>query len=344
MHLRVTPPACPVRPETERVLIALSAEERQMLYPGHGPDGDLLPGVASRWFDPKRERDRWPETLRKFSPTILLSCWATPPLPADYVESPAFSLRYVCHTAGSVRALVPPGLIERGILVTNWGALASRPVAEQALLLILASLRRVPRWRRYLLEDRRLETRTLEGQRVGLHGFGRIARSLVELLRPFRVGIAAYSAGVPPALMTAAGVRPCASLEELFSSSTVLVECEALTPESAGSVTRGLLERLPPEAIFVNVARGRLVDERALAELAASGRLQVALDVYAREPLAHDSPLLEVPDALLSPHIGGPTYDLLPACGEQALDNLRAYLENRPVSSVITPEIYERST
>ena len=106
-----------------------------------------------------------------------------------------------------------------------------------------------------------------------------VARALVPLLRPFGVTIAAYSAGVPAALMQQAGITPAESLHALFADSEVLFECEALTPATQGCVTAELLGALPDDAVFVNVGRGQVVEEAALVHEARSGRLRLALDV-----------------------------------------------------------------
>jgi phosphoglycerate dehydrogenase-like enzyme len=189
-----------------------------------------------------------------------------------------------------------------------------------------------------------LRSRTLAGKRVGLHGMGAVARALAGLLRPFGVNLAAYSRGVPEAHMLALGVRPCASLEELFRHAEVLFEVEGLNGHTRGSVTADLLELLPPDAVFVNVGRGALADEAALAALARAGRLRVGLDVYHREPLAADSPLRDNPGVLLSPHVAGPTWETYPLCGAQALENLAAYLRGETPENLVTLEIYDRAT
>ncbi|MDP0494700.1 MAG: NAD(P)-dependent oxidoreductase [Verrucomicrobiota bacterium JB024] len=228
--------------------------------------------------------------------------------------------------------------------------MAGPQVAEHALLLALGALRGISHWRSYIqsvngdlrYQAAELGTESLYGRRVGLHGFGRIARSLVALLRPFGVIVCCYSAHVPPAFLREHGVHPCASMEELFSSSEVFFECEALTSESTRSVTADLLRRLPDGAVFVNVGRGAVVDEEAL--LSEAGRLRVALDVVTREPLDSISPWFNSPQTLLSPHIGGPTFDSYASCGQFALTNLHAFLKGRPVQALLSLADYDRST
>lgn len=348
------PAAVPTTPtairSTERVLFALSAEEQRLFFPAGLPVG--VNGFALDTTPLDSARD-WPARLAEFRPTVLVTCWATPALPAAFLDDPACPLRYVCHLAGAVRQLVPRPFLERGGLVSNWGGVVAPEVAEHALLLILGALRNIPAWRPYLETPRArtaasapevIATRSLHGLRVGLHGYGRVARALLPLLRPFGVTVSACSHGVPPALMITDDVRPVADLGDLCASSDVLVECEALTERSAGSLDAAALARLPDGAVVVSVGRGRVVDEPALLAEARSDRLRVAIDVAQREPIPPDSPLLATPGLLHSPHIAGPTLTGFAACGRQALANLHRHLGGEPLSSIVTLEIYDRAT
>jgi len=335
-----------------RILFAVTERDRRLFFPG---GKDSLPDglrALNRWASPSvlKSKAALNELLRQEQPEVIVTGWSTPALEEEWISSPECGLRYVCHLAGTVRHIVPRPFLERGGRVTNWGGAASHAVAEHALLLALASLRNQPAWRRVQVApdgppaSSLLGTRTLFGRRVGLHGFGRVAQALVNLLSPFNVSLAAFSPGVSPAVMRAHRVEPCASLEALFARSEVLFECEALTPGNEGSVNARVLAALPDGAVFVNVGRGRLVDEAALVREARSGRIHAALDVVHHEPLDPLSGIATVPGVILSPHIAGPTADQLPACGEQALCNLGRYLRGEPMEFEVTLEIYDRST
>lgn len=326
-------------PERERRLFlgpAVEAGLTQVSRPVASADIELSPAA-------------WPGFLQRTRPEIMLTGWGTPALPEAWLASPDCPLRYVCHLTGSVRKVVPRSFLEKGGLVTNWGEFAGRFAAEHALLLALASLRNLNAWRPFIAQPvagrspESLRTRSLHGRRVGLHGFGNIARALLTLLRPFGVSVHVFSAGVPEAFIRLEGAEPCASLEELFRRSDVLFECEALTAATTGSVSAAVLRALPDGAVFVNIARGRLVDEAALVREAASGRIQVAVDVTV-EDMTDRSPLFPVPGAILSPHIAGPSHDQYGRFGELALEKVRRFLQGEPPSARITLEIYDRST
>jgi phosphoglycerate dehydrogenase-like enzyme len=248
-----------------------------------------------------------------------------------------------------VKQQVSRRLIVEGLAVTNWSDCVSETVAEAALLLVLSALRRSHYHARLMHVERGWHyppsgALSLFDRRVGIHGFGAIARRLIPLLRPFRTPISVFSTGVPAEHYSAHGVIQCASLESLFASSDVLVELEALTVGARGIVSEELLRLLPPGATFVNLGRGALVDEAGLARLAAEGRIRLALDVYATEPLPVNSALRDIPEVVLFPHQGGPTEDRGYLCGDFALANLERYLRGEPLEGQVTLEVYDRST
>jgi phosphoglycerate dehydrogenase-like enzyme len=330
-----------------RLVCALSPDERRLFLQDTRSKLEALPATVI-WAETGAATSR---ALRDRAPEIVLTGWSTLRLEDEWVAAPDRSLRYVCHLAGSVRHLVSRVFLERGGVVTNWGEIPSNAVAEQALLLALAALRNLSNWSAVIHRREeagshieQLHTRTLFGRAVGLHGFGRVARALVPLLRPFGVTVHAYSAGVSEAMMRTAGVTPCASIEQLCARSEVLFECEALTTATAGSITAQALAALPDGAVFVNVGRGGLVDEAALLRESTSGRIRAALDVVVAEPLVPNSAFCGVRDAVLSPHIAGPTFDQYPQIGEFAVRNIARYLAGEPVVARVTLEEYDRAT
>ncbi|MBC8040820.1 MAG: hypothetical protein H7Y06_09775 [Opitutaceae bacterium] len=293
----------------------------------------------------------WAELLARVRPEVLVVGWAVPSFPAGYLDAPDCPVRYLCYFTGSIRRLATRAFLERGGVATNWGDAAAPGVAEHALLLTLAGLRRLPVWRPFVVGEAPrsgkpmpVATRSLHGATVSIHGFGRIARELIRLMEPFRVRVRAYSEGVPADFMRAHGAEPVATLDELFAGAAILVEVEALNDHTLGQVGARQIDLLPPDAVFVNVGRGAVVDEAALARRAARGDLQLALDVLAAEPMPADSPLRDVTDAIISPHIGGPTVDQLPVLGRAASENIRRYLAGEPLLHAMTPELYDRST
>jgi len=330
-----------------QVAFSLSDFERNQFF--GGCNQTVIENAEFQWLHLNHNGENSPakhnHQLKALKPRVLVSGWRTPSLSEELMDS----LEYVCHVTGSVRHVVPRSFIEKGHLVSNWGSLISDTVAEHALLLILSCLREVPRWHDtfagpYTEKQQSIKTNTLFGRRVGIHGFGRVARHLVDLLKPFCAKISAFSVGVPDDLFTSMEVRKSDSLETLFSQNDIVVECEALSPLTRHSITSEVLNLLPKDGVFVNVARGGLVDEDALVRLASKGNLRVGLDVVEHEPLAVNSPLLQLPNVVVSPHIAGPTTDRFLTCGEFALRNIAAFLNGEAVESLLTVDDYDRST
>ncbi len=283
--------------------------------------------------------------LAAANPEVLVTCWKTPPLPAQLPPN----LRYVCHLAGSVKKLVTREHLAAGLVVTNWGGSISRIVAEWALFHILSSLRRATHWtlamhREGGWKSGTTETASLFGRRVGLHGFGLVARELVKLLQPFGCAISAFAPDVDAGAEARLGIKRAASLEDLFSNNEVIVELAPLIPATIGSVTEKHLRLIPPGGVFVNVGRGAVVDEAGLVRVAREGRLGLGLDVFTVEPLPADSGLRGLPNVTLTPHLAGPTTDRRRDAGEFAVENLMAYAEGRPLQAAITTRVYETST
>lgn len=332
------------------VIVALSDSEIADFFPGSlwQEVRALLPGYV-RITTPPPDQKQWHELWRQNPGSVLVSSWSTPSLNSGLAEAELCQLRYVCHLAGTVRKLVPRALIEKGVLVTNWGGSISATVAECSLMLILMALRRASYWsvvmhREGAWKNGATFTQSLKGRTVGIHGFGSISQALVPMLRPFTDKILSFSPHVPERLFVEAGVQRLTSLEELFTRSDVVVELAAATAETRHLVSEKLLRTIPEGGVFVNVGRGSVVDEEALVRVAREGKLQVALDVYETEPLPRASALRGLPNVTLLPHIGGPTRDRRRDCGELALRNLRAYFNGQPLEGVVDLEVYDRST
>lgn len=332
-----------------RVVLALSARERRLFFRPVDMGAEAL-ADARALPDAALTEEGWEAVLAREAPEVLVTGWSTPPLPEAWLAADGCPLRYVCHVTGSVRRLVPRSFVERGGMVTNWGEQVGPQVAEHALLLALAALRNAAAWPGFIArppESRWIEelgTRTLFGRSVALHGFGAVARELVKLLRPFGVSLHGFSAGVPEALFVAAGVTPCRDPVELLGRGEVVFECEALTPATVGSVTAEAIAALPPGAVFVNVGRGAVVDEAALVAASRLGRIRLALDVVAEEPLTPRAPVALLHDAVLSPHIAGPTVDRYPDCGARVVANIGRYLRGRSPEAQLTLAGYDRAT
>ncbi|MFB0523023.1 MAG: hydroxyacid dehydrogenase [Candidatus Bathyarchaeia archaeon] len=285
--------------------------------------------------------------IREVGAEILITCWGSPKVTVNVLKDNP-QLRYMCHTAGTVRSFVEKEAIESGLSVTNWGSAIARSVAEAALMMILCSLRRVTKltfsmhvrkeWPRHVIPE------GLFYQRVGLHGFGAIARELCKFLAPFKCEVSAYSPHVPDEIFMGCNVKRVNSLEELFEKNRIISVHAANTPENHHIINQDILRRMVGGGIIVNTARGAIIDEKALVEELKRGRIYAALDVFEEEPLPADSPLRGIENCMLIPHMGGPTHDRRVDMGKMALKNIEHYVKEEPLESLITPRRYDLIT
>jgi D-3-phosphoglycerate dehydrogenase len=202
-----------------------------------------------------------------------------------------------------------------GVMVTNIPGANAPAVAEMTIGLMLAVLRQIP------LADRRLRTasweqarqsgRELRGQRVGLVGFGNIARRVAHLLRAFGAEVAYYDLlgrNSDPQFADCIFLP----LPELLASSDIVSLHLPLTEETHHLISAQRLASFKPGSILINTARGPIVDQAALYEALTSGRLAAAaLDVFDPEPLSSDSPLLSLDNVVVTPHLAGSTDECL---------------------------------
>jgi phosphoglycerate dehydrogenase-like enzyme len=331
------------------VLFALSETHLRQFFP-NGFGRQLQQAKVLEGLTDAITVAEWQRQLTLHRPRVLVTGWGAPAISNTFTQPFGGSIDYVCHVVGSVRHLVSRETVAGGLRVSNWGELAAPLVAEHALLMVLACLRNLPAWPEFMRtpfthdEKERLATRSLQEKHVAIHGFGAVARELVRMLQPFSVSIAAFSPGVPAEFIARYGVPPVGSARELCAGADVIVSCEALNPRTNRNLDREALNALPHGAVFVNVGRGAVVDEVALAEVARERQLRVASDVFTIEPLPADSPLWTLPGSLISPHLAGPTIDQYPKCGDFALQNIVRHLAGETPHGLITPEIYDRAT
>ncbi|MGW8329007.1 hydroxyacid dehydrogenase [Streptomyces sp. NPDC055897] len=279
---------------------------------------------------------------------VLLTCWGAPPLTADVLDA-APKLRAVVHAAGSVKHHITDACWERGIAVTSSAAANALPVAEYTLAAILfagkevlrsaqryAELRTAPEW---LSETERTGNYR---RTVGIVGASRIGRRVIELLRPFDFEVLLYDPYVSGTEAVALGVEQV-SLDELCSRSSVVSVHAPQLPETHGMIGAHQLALMPAGATLVNTARGSLVDEPALLAELLSGRLHAVLDVTDPELPPRESPLYDLPNVLLTPHIAGSLGNELYRMADRALDEVERFAAGVPFADPVLPAALHHS-
>lgn len=328
------------------LLAVLNPAEQAHFYPGAQFDELRALAPQFRLLDPSGVTpEEFTRLLEADTPDAILSCWHTPRLPA----APPPRLRYLCHTTGSVRHLVTRAHIEHGLLVTNWGSSISRTIAECALHHILACLRRTTQWTFVMHQEggwrgEHAQIASLFGRRVGIHGYGAIAREFLKLIAPFDCQVSVFAPDFDAAAAERTGAQAAPSLDALFADNDVIVELAPLNPVTRGCVTEHHFKLIRPGGVFVNVARAGITDEAALLRLVKEGRISAGLDVFAEEPLPPDHGFRGLRNVSLTPHIAGPTVDRYPDAGAHAIRNLRAFAAGQPLSALYTPDGYDQAS
>lgn len=249
-------------------------------------------------------------------------------------------LRWIHSTAAGVDQLLHPEILERDIILTTSSGIHAESITEHVLALMLAFARRLHVAIRNQLAHRwdRPSTvgRELRGKTVGILGLGHIGREVAARAAAFGMRVIGTK-HTPEPIPHADRVLPPEGLDEVLREADYLVITLPLTSETRGLIGPRELGLMKSSAYLINVARGAIVQEAALIEALRQGRLAGAgLDVFEREPLPQDSPLYEMEQVILTPHVsgGGGTgyYDrAIPLFCE----NLRRYLTGEPLVNVV---------
>ena len=219
-------------------------------------------------------------------------------------------LKIVGTTYGGTRQNVDDEYaVERGLTVIHTGASRPRPMAEFTLGLILSSLMHIHNYHHDMRSGeawprfKYARGRILRDRAVGIIGLGLIGEGILELLRPFTKKLYVHSRHLSEADAEAKGVENL-ELDAVFSTCEVVVLAGGYTPETHHMIRKSHFERMQPGALFVNIARGKMVHQQEMIEALAQCEIYLALDVFEEEPLAPDSPLRASDRVLLVPHRG----------------------------------------
>lgn len=256
-------------------------------------------------------------------------------------------LKAIFFAGGTANYMLSQELWDRGILFTSSYFANAVPVAEYSLAAILLGLK--GGWRAIMDTKlshqyiRRTDVPGSYGTTVGLISCGAIARELLRLLRPLDLRSLVYDPFTSDGEIRSLGAEP-AGLEEIFATAEVVSLHSPELDETRGMITGKHLATMKTGATFINTARGSLVKETELFEVAQQRPdLQFVLDVVHPEPPATDSPLFTLPNVILTPHIAGAMGGECRRMGQYMVEELERYLAGQPLRWPITPELAIRS-
>ncbi|BCK54276.1 D-3-phosphoglycerate dehydrogenase [Nocardia wallacei] len=262
-------------------------------------------GVEVRWVDgPNR-----PELLAAVPEADALLVRSATTVDAEVLEA-GKNLKIVARAGVGLDNVDVPAATERGVMVVNAPTSNIHTAAEHAVTLLLSAARQIPAADATLREHtwKRSKFNGVEifGKTVGVVGLGRIGQLFAARLAAFETKIIAYDPYVSPARAAQLGIE-LVSLDELLQRADLISVHLPKTPETKGLFSKEKLALTKPGVIIVNAARGGLIDEQALADAITSGHVRAAgIDVYETEPCT-DSPLFELPQVVVTPHLGAST-------------------------------------
>ena len=227
---------------------------------------------------------------------------------------------------------------ERGVLVVNAPTSNIHSAAEHALALLLSAARQIPAadasLREHAWKRSSFSGTEIFGKTVGVVGLGRIGQLVAQRLAAFETHIVAYDPYVSPARAAQLGIE-LLPLDELLARADFISVHLPKTPETAGLIDKDALAKTKPGVVIVNAARGGLVDEAALADAVTSGHVRAAgIDVFSTEPCT-DSPLFDLPQVVVTPHLGASTEEAQDRAGTDVAVSVKLALAGEFVPDAV---------
>jgi hydroxypyruvate reductase len=241
-------------------------------------------------------------------------------------------LKMISHFGVGVDSIDIDAAKKRGITVTNTPDVLNADVADLAIALLLAAVRRIPAGDRYVRDGRWLKgamplAETIQGKTLGIIGLGRIGREIARRALAFNLKIAYQGPNKKKDVSWPYFADPVALAREV---DFIVASCPG-GEATRGVVSRAVLEALGPKGVFVNISRGSVADETALVDLLKEGKLGGAgLDVFVDEPRVPEA-LFAMDNVVLQPHVGSATHPTRLAMGQLVIDNLAAYFARKPL-------------
>ena len=265
---------------------------------------------------------------------------------AAMVREVGRALKWIQFTTVGIDIALEAGLPD-GVWITNTGDVSQRVLAGHAMALMLGvmrgfryyePLRAKHVWGRADMQSHMSET---EGASMVILGMGRIGQDIARKAKAFDMEVICVSRARAPAVPEIDRVVPREKVAEVLATADVVMVAMPLDDDTEGFLSADLIAAMKETAILVNISRGKVVDEAALARALAQGRIKGAgLDAFGDEPLLPDSPFWDLPNVVMTPHVGGTGGDeMWLRFSELVRDNTRRYLAGEPLKHVVrTPD------
>ncbi len=283
------------------------------------------------------DRDPSPEALKQRSAGMDAILIANTPYRADVIDA-CPQLKYIDVAFTGVDHIDIDHCKEKGIAVSNASGYSDICVAELAFGMML-------NLSRYMLpcddavragkDKTGLVGTELFGKVLGVIGTGKIGTRVIEIAQAFGMNVIAFSRTMKPELQQR-GVVYCDSLEDLMARSDIVTLHTPNNAQTKGLIHKGVIQKMKPSAVFINTARGPIVDSKALADALNEGKIAAAgIDVFEMEPpIPAEHPLLNAKNTLLAPHVAFATKEAMERRAEIVFENMYQWLNGNVINKI----------
>lgn len=291
-------------------------------------------------FKPKTPKEALAQIIGDYDVVVVRSATK---IPGDVLLDPR-NLKLIVRAGEGVDSIDVKKATELGITVANTPGANSEAAAEHTVGLIFAAARHIPqahgRLRQGSWERENFEGEELDGKKLGIIGLGKVGSRVGEIMKNVGMKLLVYDPFITLEKANKLGVKLC-SLEDLLKESDFVTVHMPLTDETRGMIGEEQLKMMKPTATIINVARGGIVDEKALFEAVSNGIIAgAAVDVFTKEPPSPDLKLLTSDNIIVTPHLGASTREAQDRVAVDAANQIAAFFNGEPVRGAVnTPKI-----
>jgi phosphoglycerate dehydrogenase-like enzyme len=268
---------------------------------------------------------------------ILLASWGTPKFDKDFLEAMP-NLKMVAYAAGTIKKIVTDEFWARDIKITSAAAANAIAVAEYTVAAMVFMAKNVRHGSQQYVDDNKERFLTLRdmprgfnGLNIGLVGASHVGREVIRLLKSYNLKVAVYDPFLTVEDAAILGVEK-KELNDLMAWSDVVSVHAPKLPATEKLIGREQLSLMQDGSFFINTARGTIIDYEALAEITPQKNIEVIIDVTdPNEPLVANSPLRQLPNVMITPHIAGSRGNEQQLMGTLAIEEIIRYVKGEPL-------------
>jgi D-2-hydroxyacid dehydrogenase (NADP+) len=272
-------------------------------------------------------------------------CWGLTPEEFKQVRS----LRWVHTAAAGVGMNLFPEMVASEVVLTNSSGVHAIPISEHVIGLMLSLSRKLHlamklqagrKWREELIVNESDLPGEVSGKTMGVVGLGAIGHAVAERAHALGMRVIGIRRDWKKPVKFVDELLPPEQLDKLLEESDVVVIACPLTNETRGLISEERLRRMKPDAFLINIARGKIIDQKALIRALREGWIKGAgLDVFEEEPLPETSELWGLTNVIITPHVAGATPEYWPRVASLFADNLRRFLDGKELLNVVDKKL-----